>query len=508
MYLTLKRLRQRTSHKFVLYFFRRFKIVRYFALKAGDLALELSPPVNDGTLLELKIQFQRQKNLALGLIQFGFFYEAEVLINRLLASPLAEVKGELSHNLFAIAMEQLNVGKLDTACQLFRLSVEADRTPESSFYLDLVSTLIRLKEEAEKLAAARISEEGVCERFVFSAVVWGEDYIDNFMSYTVRTLIAPGNLPSLADADSYFSIITTPSGADQIRKAPNFVLLEQYIKVVFFLFPETLTQPFHYSRPSFDFYRLYGALDHTSIHFARALKAHIFFIVVDGLLSNNCISSLRRYLNEGFDICCNASIVSNRETLLPDISERYGEEGVIDIPARELANIGFSHLHNYIKQRLVVAENLDFDKHPRELYFPTEEGLVVHALYQHPLVVSASAICEDIEFDYFVVDANLMGRILDRPEKFSRLKVVTESSDVYVANYAPLKRKFDTTGRALNTNDFTAVHHYSLPIHHYIWQHRQLIRCDTLFRTHVNPQQIADALLAALKKELRKIGKL
>ena len=277
--------------------------------------------------------------------------------------------------------------------------------------------------------------------------------------------------------------------------------------MVFFTFPEELTKPFHYAAPTSNFYRLYGALDHTSIHFARALHSNIFFLVVDGVLSGNTISGLRQALNDGYDICANASIVSERETLLPALDERFGTDCVIDLPARELANIGFAHRHHYISQRLVVQENNDFDKYPRELYFPTPEGLVVHALYQHPLVISANAICSDIIFDYYVVDANLMARILDNPSKFKRLKVITDSSEAYVANFAPAGRKFDSTSKPLNVDDFISVHHYSQPIHHYIWKHRQLIRLDTQLRSHVDPQKTADEFLAALIKELGRIGR-
>lgn len=483
--------------------FRRSLRARNFAIKASALAIEQNPKGMEmaSNILERKI------SLAVDLIRNGELTDATYFIRPLIFNPSADL-GKISRELFDVALGKLNIGKLLESRDYFRLSMEANRTPDSAFYFELVSTLIALKKEAEDQATAFISQQDNDQRFVFSAVVWGDDYIDNFMQYTVRTLLAPGNLPSLADAKTYFSIITTTAGAERIRQSAVYELLKEHTSIVFFRFSETLTQPFHSSRPTADFYRLYGALDHTSIHFARALKAHIFFIVVDGLLSNNSISSLRKFLDQGYDICANASIVSDRESLLPEMSRRYGNEGVINITARDLANIGFSHRHHYISQRLVVPENKDFDKYPRELYFPTQEGLVVHALYQHPLVISASAICENIEFDYYVVDASLMGRILDRPEKFRRLKVVIDSDDVYVANYAPAGRKFESTGRELHVGDFVAVHQESMPIHHYIWEHRQLIRCDTMLRTHRDPQRIANEFLAALKKKLREIGKL
>ncbi|GAA5163802.1 hypothetical protein [Viridibacterium curvum] len=480
---------------------RRSPAVRRVAVKAGQMALALGDGDVSRTLL------RRQEILAIDLLRHGQTGDAEAWLRPLLTKPDTSLP-ELAHELFHAAKSKLDGGDLGAAQKLFSLSLEARDTPDSAFYLALVTTLAKLKAEAAERAQTFLNEHESAERFVFSAVVWGNDYIDNFMQYTVRTLFAPGNLPALSDARSYFSIVTTPSGADRIRQSSGFSLLSRYTTVVFFCFPEELTQPFHSSKPNADFYRLYGALDHTSIHFARALKAGIFFIVVDGLLSNNSISNLRRYLREGYDICANASIVSNREDLLPELARRYQNHEAIDISARDLANIGLIHRHNYITQRLVVSDNYDFDKYPRELYFPTADGLIVHALYQHPLVISARAICEDIDFDYYVVDANLMGKILDRPDKFSRLKVVTDSNDVYVANYAPAGRKFDSTGKPLDVNAFTDVHLHSLPVHHYIWEHQQLIHCDTMLRTHVDPAEVARTFLTSLRKKMKRTGRI
>ena len=398
------------------------------------------------------------------------------------------------------ALAALDRGDLGKALKLSTLALELHSSDDNRFYQMLLTSLASLKKEAENLARPLRQSNSHRDRNVFSAVVWGDEYIDYFMAYTVRSMLAPGNLPSLRDQLSVFSIITTPLGAERIRAHSSFAPLAAEANVVFFLFPDELTQRFHYSRPNFDFYRLYGALDHTSIHLARALEANIFFVVVDAVVSNNTLQTLRRYVEEGYDICANASIVSKRETFTPALDLRYGKDGPIDIDARDLATLGFEYRHDYISQRLVIESNQDFDKYPRELYFPVAEGLVVHALYQHPLVVSAKAICKDIQFDYFIVDSKLMSRIFSDPRDFQKLKVIVDSDEAYVANFAPASRRFDTTGRALDAEDFASVHTQSEPIHHYIWQHRQLLRCTTGLQTNRDPEEVAVKLLEAVRK--------
>lgn len=411
-----------------------------------------------------------------------------------------DIASAASETLSQRALIELDKGNLDGAHKLSKLALELCDSPDNRFYKTLLTSLVDLKRQAEELAPLLRQKHENQTRNVFSAVVWGDEYIDYFMAYTVRSLLAAGNLPALSDQLATFAIMTTPGGAERIRAHPSFPALQANSTLAFFLFPDELTQRFHYSRPDFDFYRLYGALDHTAIHLARALEANIFFVVVDGVVSNNTLRTLRGYIEQGFDICANASIVSKRETFTPELDRRYGESGPIEINARDLANLGFEYRHDYISQRLVIASNTNFDKYPRELYFPTPDGLVVHALYQHPLVVSARAIGKDIKFDYFIVDSKLMARIFDDPRDFEKLKVIVDSDEAYVANFAPGSRAFDTTGRALDTNDFVAVHLQSEPIHHYIWKHRQLIRCDTDLRTHLDPEKVAVTLLDAIRK--------
>jgi hypothetical protein len=444
-----------------------------------------------------------RRELALGLLKSGAIDQYEMIASPLDLGENVQNPDQFSDQLFDLGISALNKGNLEAAAKALELATRSEPAPEKIFYRNLINNLIRLRDEANVLANKILAEpENNSKKSVFSAVVWGNEYIDNFMKYTLRSLLASGNLPSLKNQGVYFSIVTTPSGVGRIQSSPYFDELREYAEVVFFEFPEELSDSFHYSKPSFDYYRLYGALDHTGIHLARALSANLYFIVVDAVVANNSIRNLDRFIDDGYQICANASIVSNRETFLPALDTLYGDKKSIDINSRQLANLGLSHLHNYVTNRLVVAENESFDKYPRELYFPTESGLVVHALYQHPLVISADAIKSDIIFDYFIVDSKLMGRIMTKEEQFKKMKVVVDSDEVYVANFAPKERIFDSTGRPLNINDFVSVHLESLPVHHYIWKHQQLIRCDTNLRTHVNPSEIADKYLSALMSRL------
>lgn len=407
--------------------------------------------------------------------------------------------------LFGRALLSLDRGKLTEAESLVRAANILSPHAEREFYESLVSNLIRLKGEAE--AAGRIlgSEppvRGDRSPVVLAAVVWGEEYVFAFLNYTVRTLLSPGNLAGATGHRMYFSIVTDEKSRPLFEDNDAFRRLKEVAHIQFFLFPTALTRVAHYTHPTFDFYRLYGALDHTSIHFARALKAHILFVVADALYADGAVCNLLRYLEQGYYVCMNASLVAKKENILPALDKWIGEDGSIVISSWNLANLCFRHRHDYISQRLMIDSNTNFDKYPRELYFPFDEGLVVHALYQHPWAISAEAIGGEFALDYFIVDLNLVSRVFAGEPTFQRLKVIEDSSEVFIANYAPAGRKFDTTGAPFDADRFIAVHLQSKPIHWHIWQHRQLIRCETGLKSQENPELVAPLLIHRLRQAI------
>ncbi|MBV8170181.1 MAG: hypothetical protein JO021_25585, partial [Alphaproteobacteria bacterium] len=61
-------------------------------------------------------------------------------------------------------------------------------------------------------------------------VAWGEAFIDRFLRLALRTLLAPGNIPSLAARHELgYSFFTTPRDADRLLADPLFAQLARMI---------------------------------------------------------------------------------------------------------------------------------------------------------------------------------------------------------------------------------------------------------------------------------------
>src|SRR5262245_22645658 len=59
--------------------------------------------------------------------------------------------------------------------------------------------------------------------FALGCIVWGQEYVNNFLQYGVRSMMSEGNLPTLRrQGEIVFSIVTDMAGEAQIRQHPAF----------------------------------------------------------------------------------------------------------------------------------------------------------------------------------------------------------------------------------------------------------------------------------------------
>jgi len=412
----------------------------------------------------------------------------------------------ISKQIFDKGYEQLDAGNLNEAAAFMNVSVAFSETEESLFYAKLLTTLIELKSEAEQRGRQYFHEQtsSSAAPLVFAVVLWGKDYVEGFIKYTIRTLLASKNLPALRGRTCIFSIVTDQQSQTLLTSFDEFDQLKKFAQIEFFLFPHSLTNVRHYSNPDFIFYRFYGAIDHVSLYFAKSFNAHILFVVADALYSNGSLQNLLKYVELGYDVCVNASLVANRETVLPELDRLIAPDNSIPLASRDLAKLCYQHRHDYISQRIVTDLNDNFDMAPRELYFPTDQGFAVHAIYQHPWIISNRAISQDIRFNFFVVDFALIPRIFENNTSYSKLKVIEDSDEVLICHFATAKRKYATTGEPFNIKNFVATHLQSSPAHWHILKQRQLLRVDTGMKPVPDPSGLIQIITSTLRAVIDK----
>jgi hypothetical protein len=415
------------------------------------------------------------------------------LITALPALRGADEREARASALYWFAQQILDHGDLALALDLLRLAVRLSQNPMFLHTVGMLESYEQLKDEAERCALLHLCPERPA--YVISSVVWGDIYVDNYMNYMIRSLLAPGNLPALRNRDMHLSIVTTPSGRDRMRRHPRYADISEYARVHFFTFPEALIQVGNQTDPGYAYYQLYGVMDHVSIAFAKALKAGILLLPVDCIVAVGSLRNMLARIEEGYDVVGMTNIVAKREQFLPKLDATFGTGTVLAATARQLANLALTCLHQESFGNLVAPENQDFSLWARDMFWPTEGGIHSRCVFVHPLCVSADCIGRNFTIHYKWVDLYLSDALFPRVEDFHKFYLVPNSEEAYITNFATENRRFPGSDKPFHPLTFAEGNKHAPALNRWFLTQPQFIACDTEMRTRRDPDaDVAEVL--------------
>jgi hypothetical protein len=313
------------------------------------------------------------------------------------------------------------------------------------------------------------------DMFVISGVVWGKQYVGNFLDYCLRSLRAPGNLPAIARQGPTVVLVTTDeAGATAIRRHPAFAAACRHAAFRFAIVPDAMIKELVDGHLKQLFYLLYGMLDHIGIFFAQGAKAHLFMIPVDAIVVDGSLANMANYRHSGFECCGGGNIVGETETFLPELARRYAGEPAIAISTFELASLAIAHPHHYFVSQIISRENADFGMHARELFWPVTGGIEIHSCFIHPLFTSAPALQRYRTKHFANIDYGMIPRMFSEPD---RIKIVEDTNEAYINNFASGTRRYETTSAPFDYDVFLTAHRYTYPVQKALFVRAQTLPC-------------------------------
>ncbi len=310
--------------------------------------------------------------------------------------------------------------------------------------------------------------------FTMGCIVWGEEYVGNFLRYNVRSMLSPGNLPALrAQGRIVCSIVTDADGEQRMRQHPVFAELSAIADIEFTIIPPEVIGILANGHRVPHFYVLYGMLDHCSIYFAEGAKSHLFMIPVDAIVADGSLNNMANYRHEGYECCGGGNIVAETESFLPALDDRFGDEGSITITTEELATLAVTHAHHYFRSQVIASENLDFGKHPRELFWPIAAGVEIHSVFIHPLFTSVAGLSRYKRKHFANIDYGMIPRLFSDPAPIK----IMDPRQAYVNNFTAAGRRYETTGRPFTVEDFLSCHNYTYPVQKRLFDRAQTLPC-------------------------------
>ena len=321
-------------------------------------------------------------------------------------------------------------------------------------------------------AAYRARHPGV-EIFTMGCIV-GEEYIRNFLRYNVRSMLSEDNLPALArQGKVVFSIVTDAAGEQRLRSDPLFAKLSEIVDVEFTVVPDSLIEILRHGHLVKNFYVLYGMLDHCSIYFAEGAGSHLFMIPVDCVVASGTLVNMANYRHQGYECCGGGNLVAETETFLLAIDQRFGSEGPTASRPTNSRRWPSSMPTTISRAQVIAAENRDFGRHPRELFWPVEGGVEIHSVFIHPLFTTAAGLARYRRKHFANIDYGMIPRLFTHPGPIKLM----DPSLAYVNNFTAAHRRYETTGRSFTYEDFLRCHDRTYPVQKACFTQAQHLPC-------------------------------
>jgi len=179
---------------------------------------------------------------------------------------------------------------------------------------------------------------------------WGEEYVGKVLSFTFPAVLAPGNLPVLAQIFSCTVVFVTEERLFDLVRASNvWQRLEKFAAVKLLPLDDLVAYKDHYGISlTLALLRGFEELG------PKMTDTYLLFLNADFILADNSYRSLAAYMLNGERLIHAPSYCVNKHVVMPMLRARANiREGVLAITSREMARLILDHRHNTIRAKTV-----------------------------------------------------------------------------------------------------------------------------------------------------------
>ena len=138
-----------------------------------------------------------------------------ILENKVVYSPSIAEDGAVDR----LWINLLRLGLFDELLHLVN-QLDLPLRPEAKMFADFCA---REYDSSKKRGEAYRARHPNSDVFTLGCIVWGDEYVGNFLRYNLRSMLSENNLPALGgQGQVVFSIVTDAAGERHIRQHPMF----------------------------------------------------------------------------------------------------------------------------------------------------------------------------------------------------------------------------------------------------------------------------------------------
>ncbi|MBT3886948.1 MAG: hypothetical protein HOF70_19370 [Rhodospirillaceae bacterium] len=255
------------------------------------------------------------------------------------------------------------------------------------------------------------------EQFEIVTVLWGARFVDRFLSMTLATILAPGNIPALAnDRRLSYRIFTGENDERRLRASPLFQRLEQFLPVNISVIS---------TRPDDGKYR--SAIQHyiQAMQDTRLALAPTILLQPDAIWADGALMRIAELADAGYAAIMTDGLRVIAEHFMPAFEDASlkGADGSLSIRPRALMELAMDFIHPY--EASVTWNSKFIHDVPFRLHWPVPGGgIVTQGFCYNPIYLAPE------KYDFGSVKAMDHGLVDAAITNLDRVYYCQDSDDV------------------------------------------------------------------------------
>lgn len=193
--------------------------------------------------------------------------------------------------------------------------------------------------------------------FVIGFSVWGEQYLGMLLNYCLPSLLAEGNLPALCKERQPIFFIHTNAQSKAIIEQSEVMkrVKDLNVLILYQMVNEELVKHFG-DDPGNKYWHL-GMVQSLDLYFAKNMDADYHLLMPDTVYSDRHFVGILKAVERGQKAIIRLILSTRMEGICPEV-DAYRHNGVISVPAGDLAAFSVKHIHSASKAWIITNRDI------------------------------------------------------------------------------------------------------------------------------------------------------
>ncbi len=285
----------------------------------------------------------------------------------------------------------------------------AERLAEQAPEFAAIAPLHKMATDLDAQPAAILGRARFGRPLLYANLVcWGEKYIDLMEQVALASLLAPGNIPALAEkADVVIELFTMPADLPRLKASPALDRLGRHCEIQIRLFPAIVA-----GQGAMMDYTVYGFASHATILRGERDGADLTFLYPDVIYADGCYARIAERLTASPRAVFADGLNAYSEPMLAAM-QGYRQADALVIKPNDLIETAVQHLSKRTLQSIYPSGNQWVAAQPTRIIFPMQDGLRIHAFILLPAYVSHAAYAPVLIKDFATPDGLFSEHVLN-----------------------------------------------------------------------------------------------